>query len=247
MKRSVLLAGIVLLAVFGWYVFLAPEQSAVPFSHEGNLIKDNPGLEPGAWHLSYESPGAPALTKKLIFDVDSRCGTADALAVCDLSFTQGQRAQVAGTEEGDAVRVATLVFEMPHETGTTVMLYFYDPKRDTDAAGNILCSAQGLVPVERVLPQGATAEDAVRLLLRGEISEAERAQGITSEFPLPGVALASSSRAGGVLTLTFDDPQNKTGGGSCRVGILWRQIEATAKQFSGIESVRFAPEELFQP
>ena len=31
------------------------------------------------------------------------------------------------------------------------------------------------------------------------------------------------------------------------VAILWFQIEATAKQFSNVTSVRFMPEELFQP
>lgn len=40
---------------------------------------------------------------------------------------------------------------------------------------------------------------------------------------------------------------NKTNGGSCRAGILWFQIEATAKQFSEVKQVRFLPEELFQP
>ncbi|MCR4325346.1 MAG: hypothetical protein NUV59_00885, partial [Patescibacteria group bacterium] len=52
---------------------------------------------------------------------------------------------------------------------------------------------------------------------------------------------------GGVLTLTFDDPQSLTSGGSCRAGILWFQIEATALQFPEVKQARFAPEELFQP
>ncbi|MFN3301828.1 MAG: hypothetical protein ACK413_02260 [Patescibacteria group bacterium] len=36
-------------------------------------------------------------------------------------------------------------------------------------------------------------------------------------------------------------------GGACRVGILWFQIEETAKQFPGVEKVQFLPEEIFQP
>jgi hypothetical protein len=51
----------------------------------------------------------------------------------------------------------------------------------------------------------------------------------------------------GILTLEFADPQNKTGGGACRTGILRGQIETTAKQFDGVNEVRFIPEELFQP
>ncbi|MGC8651262.1 MAG: hypothetical protein ACP5RX_01445 [Minisyncoccia bacterium] len=51
----------------------------------------------------------------------------------------------------------------------------------------------------------------------------------------------------GTLILKFNDSLNKTSGGSCRVGILWFQIEATAKQFSEVKKVEFLPEELLQP
>lgn len=130
----------------------------------------------------------------------------------------------------------------------TVSLFYYNPARDTDAAGNILCSSQGLVAVQRRIPVTQTPiQDTVRLLLRGELTAAEKALGITTEYPLPGVTLRSASLSSGILALTFNDPQNATGGGSCRVSILWAQIEATAKQFAGVRDVRFMPEELFQP
>ena len=129
-----------------------------------------------------------------------------------------------------------------------IKLYYYNQNLDKDAEGNIQCSRSGLVPVSRVIPRTITPiQDAVRLLLRGEISSEEKAQGASTEFPLAGVSLVAASLNNGVLTLTFNDPQNRTGGGSCRVGILWFQIEATAKQFPGVQSVRFMPEELFQP
>jgi hypothetical protein len=51
----------------------------------------------------------------------------------------------------------------------------------------------------------------------------------------------------GVLTLEFEDAQNKAVGGACRVGVLWFQIEATAKQFPEVKEVRFLPKEIFQP
>jgi spore germination protein GerM len=135
----------------------------------------------------------------------------------------------------------------PQTQGTDVKLYFYNPALD-QGPGGVQCSAQGLVAVSRVIPHTATPlADAVRLLLQGEISSAERAAGIESEFPLQGLTLASAATSDGVATLTFSDPQNKTGGGSCRVAILWAQIEATAKQFPTVTRVRFLPEELFQP
>ena len=60
-------------------------------------------------------------------------------------------------------------------------------------------------------------------------------------------AIKGASLKDEVLTLEFNDPNGKTVGGSCRVGILWFQIEATAKQFPEVKEVRFLPEELFQP
>lgn len=134
----------------------------------------------------------------------------------------------------------------------TVKLFFYNDNLDKDASGNILCSAKGLVTVNRTIPFTNTPiQDAVRELLKGP-TQAEKAAAPNSatpesEFPLAGVALTSASLSQGVLTLTFADPQNKTSGGSCRVNVLRAQIEATAKQFGGVTSVRFQPSSVFQP
>lgn len=131
---------------------------------------------------------------------------------------------------------------------TSVQLYYYDPAKDTDEAGNVLCSRRGLVAVPRRIIKTATPiQDAINELLKGKLTPQEKASGVTTEFPLPGVSLKGANLKNGVLTLEFTDLQNKTGGGSCRVGILWFQIEATAKQFAGVESVLFKPDELFQP
>lgn len=130
----------------------------------------------------------------------------------------------------------------------SIQLYYYDSEKDKDGQGNIQCSRQGLVAVDRTIPVTITPiQDAIRLLLKGELTAQERASGVTTEFPLPGVALNGATLRNGQLTLEFTDPQNRTGGGSCRVGILWAQIEATAKQLPEVTSVRFIPEELFQP
>ncbi len=137
-------------------------------------------------------------------------------------------------------------------TTRNVTLYFYNENGDKDASGNLLCSAKGLVSVVRAVPFSNTPiQDAVRELLKGPTS-AEKAAAPNSatpesEFPLAGVSLAGASLSGSVLTLTFSDPQHKTSGGSCRVAVLKAQIEATAKQFGGVSSVRFLPVDAFQP
>jgi len=129
-----------------------------------------------------------------------------------------------------------------------VLLYYYNPDKDKDESGNIQCSRNGLVAVEREIPLTKTSiQDTIKLLIAGQLTEEEKSQGLTTEYPLEGFSLKSASLKDGVLTLEFEDPNYKTGGGSCRVGILWFQIETTAKQFPEVREVRFLPEELFQP
>ncbi|MDP2930245.1 MAG: GerMN domain-containing protein, partial [bacterium] len=147
-------------------------------------------------------------------------------------------------ENDDELRVPVIL----EKTGKTIMLYYYNPELDRDESGNILCSRRGLVSIERKISITKTPiQDAIKLLLQGKPTEEEKARGITTEYPLEGLSLKGASLKNGILTLEFDDPSNRTGGGSCRVGILWFQIEATAKQFPEVKSVRFLPEELFQP
>jgi hypothetical protein len=150
-------------------------------------------------------------------------------------------------ENANELRVP-VILQKTEELTRTVKLYYYNPQVDKDATGNILCSRQGLVAVERQIPKTITPiQDTIRLLISGQLNNSEKAQGITTEYPLEGFSLKGASLSNGVLTLEFQDPNNKTGGGSCRVGILWFQIEATAKQFPEVKSVRFLPEEIFQP
>jgi hypothetical protein len=132
-----------------------------------------------------------------------------------------------------------------------ILLYYYNPELDKDEQGNIKCSRDGLVAIEKEVSVNKTSiPDVINLLLKGteNLSAEQKAQGITTEFPLEGLSLEEAVlKADGTLVLTFDDPLNKTSGGSCRVGILWFQIEETAKQFEDVKKVEFLPEELFQP
>lgn len=132
-----------------------------------------------------------------------------------------------------------------------IKLYYYQPALDRDENGNIICSRKGLVAIERKIPLSKNLmEETINLLLKGKenLSQDEINQGITTEYPLEGLKLKSADlKNDGTLLLTFDDPFHKTSGGACRVGILWFQIEATAKQFPKVKKVQFLPEELFQP
>ena len=131
----------------------------------------------------------------------------------------------------------------------SILLFYYNEENDKDESGNIKCSADGLVAVERTIPVSQTPlQDAVQLLLAGDLTENEIEAGISTEFPLSGLTLEGVTvDDDDVLVLHFDDPELATSGGSCRANILWQQIQATATQFDTIDQVHFAPEELFQP
>lgn len=131
----------------------------------------------------------------------------------------------------------------------TVKLFYYNENLDKDASGNIQCTDKGVMAVERKIESAdSQTEDTLRLLLTGgNLTPAERAKGISTEFPLEKFTLKSTELKNRILTLTFDDPANRTSGGSCRTAILWAQIEATAKQFPEVEQVKYLPEYIFQP
>lgn len=136
----------------------------------------------------------------------------------------------------------------PLQVEKSVKLFYYNQELDKDESRNILCSRQGLVPVDREIPITKTPiQDTIKFLLSGKLTDEEQARGISTEYPLEGLSLKGASLRDGTFTLEFDDSKNRTVGGACRVGILWFQIEATAKQFPEVKEVRFLPEELFQP
>ena len=129
-----------------------------------------------------------------------------------------------------------------------IQLYYYNQKRDKEIADYIPCSPEAVLPVYREIFLSQTpVQDTINLLLQGNITQEEKEAGFSPIFPLEGVKLVGANLKNGTLTLEFEDPFNKTGGGSCMVSLLWAQIEKTAKQFSEIDEVKFTPEWLFQP
>jgi hypothetical protein len=127
-------------------------------------------------------------------------------------------------------------------------LYYYNETKDRAIAEYLPCSPDAVLPVTREVPFSKTpVQDAVNLLLNGDLSDADKLAGFKTEFPLAGFKLAGANLIDGTLTLKFDDPENRSGGGSCRVALLTSQISKTARQFSEVKEVRFEPETLFQP
>ena len=129
-----------------------------------------------------------------------------------------------------------------------IQLYYYNQKRDKEIAENIPCSPEAVLPVYREIFLSQTPiQDTINLLLQGNVTHEEKEEGFSPMFPLEGVKLVGANPKNGALTLEFEDPFNQTSGGSCRVRLLWAQVEKTAKQFPGIDEVKFTPEWFFQP
>ncbi|MDD3006734.1 MAG: Gmad2 immunoglobulin-like domain-containing protein [Candidatus Pacebacteria bacterium] len=158
-----------------------------------------------------------------------------------------QKDNPSGLPENEDKLVVPVVFGAG-ENSQAVSLYYYNPDKDQDASGNVQCSKQGLVPVSRNITSGDNAiRDTIKLLLEGGLTAEEKNGGVTTEYPIAGLSLKDANLRDGTLTLTFDDSEGRTVGGACRVGVLWSQIESTAKQFPEVKEVKFMPEELFQP
>lgn len=237
MKKILILVVVLLAGLGAWSVWNQDEVTPVAnnFSVEGNVIINSPGLTPDVWYLVYEEQGAPALSVKL-----------DLSSLNNPDLKQGERVRVQGYLENSVVAVSEIT-RIQEEEGIAIQLFYYNPELD-QGPGGAQCSRAGLVSVERVIPETTTPlRDSIRLLLRGELTTEEREQGITTEFPLSGLTLNTANIRDSVAYLEFSDPQQKTTGGSCRVSILWAQVEATAKQFPSVSGVKFEPEELFQP
>jgi len=80
------------------------------FDEQGNLVQNNPGMQPDKWYLIYEKPGQMALNKKLEFTSSSVCFQNTESYICDEEKLQiGARVHIIGEMvEEDIVRVIRL-------------------------------------------------------------------------------------------------------------------------------------------
>jgi spore germination protein GerM len=250
------------------------QEMQVNFSRTGNLMINNPGLDKDTWYLSYETAGKPANQTKLNFDEKTVCLTESGSQNClNLDLNAGDRVSIEGAEKNGSVTISKLVLlsrasndtttppttVKPPETTTppknetqmqTVKLYYYNLEKDKQIGGdnNPACSADAVLPVTRQIPiTQSPIKDTIELLIKGQITSAEKAQGFQTEFPNSAFKLLGANLKNGTLTLEFTEVPGFTDGGSCRTGVLWSQIQKTALQFNGVNKVEYTPEILFQP
>lgn len=131
-------------------------------------------------------------------------------------------------------------------TMITVKLFYQNVKRDEEMIN--ACDPESVRPVERQIAASKTPiQDTIKLLITGDLTYQEKAQGFTTEFPNKDFKLISTSLKGSTLSLQFTEVPGFTSGGSCRIKILTQEIIKTAKQFPDVKTVILLPEDNFQP
>ncbi|MDD5098426.1 MAG: GerMN domain-containing protein [Candidatus Pacebacteria bacterium] len=126
-----------------------------------------------------------------------------------------------------------------------VNLYYYKSSDDKEVS----CDNDFVLPVKRDVLEGENMiKDVIELLIQGKLTQEEKNQGFTTEFPNKDFKLNSANLSDkGVLTLNFTEVPGFTTGGSCRMGLLASEIIKTAEQFPQVKEVVIEPESLFQP
>lgn len=168
------------------------------------------------------------------------------LAACDSE----EMNHVDQTDEESHISAELEVVEPGSEESEkiTVQLYYYNLEKDKEIDESIPCSAEAVLPVEREITESLNVPAAtLRLLINGNITDEEAAQGFQTEFEPGKLSYKSLMIKDGVATIEFDDDGGFTSGGSCRAGLLATQIKKTLLQFDEVDEVIFANEDMFQP
>lgn len=131
------------------------------------------------------------------------------------------------------------------ESKESVLLYYYNKAEDTEGTYEY----KFIKPVERKISiSGDKIKSTVEALLKGGLTETEKAQGFVTEYPNPGFKLVSSKLSDrGNLTLEFTEVPGFTSGTSPRVGIIMEEILKTVRQFPEVKTIIFKPDTLFEP
>lgn len=125
-----------------------------------------------------------------------------------------------------------------------ISLFYYNKLEDSEKT----CDVNYILPVKRcVVESDNQIKDTIELLIKGNLTEEEKAKGFSTEFPNKDFKLLKSNLEDGVLTLEFTEVPGFTTGGICRVKLLGSEIIRTARQFPEVKKVVLEPETLFEP
>lgn len=131
------------------------------------------------------------------------------------------------------------------EKNAKVSLFYYNQGQDKENT----CDYQFVLPVEReISASGDIIKDTVELLIKGQLTQVEKANGFTTDLPNPDFKLLDSSLSdSGTLILNFTEVPGLTSGDSCKTGLLMEEILKTVRQFPQVKKIVFQPDSLFEP
>jgi hypothetical protein len=137
-----------------------------------------------------------------------------------------------------------LNFKASEAENSTVKVFFMNNKYDPEV------TCEKVFSVERVVPKTpAIAKSAIEELLKGP-TENDRYLQYTTQLN-DGVTLNKLTIIDGMAKADFDKKLEEGVAGSCRVGLIRKQIEETLKQFPSIKSVIISvdgrTEDILQP
>jgi len=128
-----------------------------------------------------------------------------------------------------------------------IKLYYYNEKKDKEAANYVPCLRESVLPVEREIPLSKTPiRDTMELLLKGQITDKEKQEGfspVSNRLKLTDVNLKEN----GNLILEFEVLSGYSMGGSCLNGLIGAEIIKTAQQFFEVKTIEILPYYLLQP
>lgn len=197
---------------------------------EGNDMANAPDMGqfgPFEFEVSFTENSASGTLE--VFSHSPKDGEEINKVTIPLSFEETDEEEIADKQTGETM---------------TVKAFFMNDKLDPE----ITC--QKVFSVERSIPKTkSVAKAAIEELLKGP-TDAEKKSGYSTLIN-DGVILNRITIADGVASADFSEKLQENTGGSCRVGLIRRQIEDTLKQFSSIKeiiiSINGNSEEILQP
>lgn len=128
----------------------------------------------------------------------------------------------------------------------SVKFYLADTSNDSNGSE---CFADGSVRREMTNPDVDTViEELISLVLTTEETGKGLKNGFDDEVKsTENLTIKEIISNDDRVVVNFDDPDNFTSGGSCRVELLKDQLIQTLQDFKNVPTVEIGPEELFQP
>jgi hypothetical protein len=192
---------------------------------QGNPMANAPDIGqfgPFEFEVSFTSNGGPGTLE--VFDNSPKDGSEIDMVIVPLNLKASDTAVTGDT--------------------MSVKVYFANSKMDPAV------TCEKVFPVERVISKTqSAAKVAIEELLKGPTADEKTAQYTTQLND--GVTLNKLTIVDGVAKADFSAKMDEQMGGSCRVGLIRRQIEETLKQFPSVKSVVISvggrTEDILQP